>query len=192
MPDLVPLLHQRAPHVRLHCHQVERRDIAGELAAGTLDFAVDIPGLGKARLLSRKLHQDRYVCILRRDHPMARGRLTLKRYLDMEHVMVSSRRHGRSYTELALARSGEQVNTVLRLQHYQPAFHVVLGSDLALAAPRSLAAWYDVVVRELPFEVAPLDSLLYWHRNADHDPASIWMRDLMAEASRQRPDRAAA
>ena len=26
--------------------------------------------------------------------------------------------------------------------------------------------------------------MLYWHRNADHDPANIWMRKLIIEASR--------
>jgi len=31
--------------------------------------------------------------------------------------------------------------------------------------------------------------VLYWHRNADHDPANIWMRRQISEASRRlRPD----
>ncbi|MGH7820175.1 MAG: hypothetical protein ACREQ9_10405 [Candidatus Binatia bacterium] len=30
----------------------------------------------------------------------------------------------------------------------------------------------------------PLDSVLYWHRNAEHDPANVWMRERIVEASR--------
>ncbi len=178
MPALVRRLGEAAPGVRLQCHQVARREVEAELAAGTLDLAVDIPQLGRGRLCETPLvYEQRYVCVLRRGHPLGRRALDLERYLALPQVMVSGRRRGRSYVDMALGRLGHQANTVLRLPHYQPAFHVVLGSDLALSAPRSLAAWYDVDVRELPFEVPPLSSRLYWHRNADRDPANLWLRE---------------
>lgn len=182
MPRLLGPLRERAPGLRLQCHQMERQEIEPELAAGKLDFAIDIPQLGRGPLRGLPLLRDDYVCVMRRGHPLARRALTLEGYLALPQVTVSGRRHGRSYIDLALGRIGERANTVLRLPHYQPAFHVVLGSDLALSAPRSLVAWYDVEVRELPFEVPPLDSVLYWHRNAEHDPANVWMRAQIAEA----------
>ena len=183
MPKLLARLRERAPEVRLQCHTLERAEIEPELAAGTLDFAVDIPQLGRGRLRELPiLHDQSYVCVLRRSHPLARKKLTLERYLALPQVTVSARRRGRSYIDIALGRIGAQANTVLRLSHYQPAFHVVLASDLALSPPGSLAAWYDVQVRELPFEVPPLDSILYWHRNAEHDPGNAWLREQIAEA----------
>jgi DNA-binding transcriptional LysR family regulator len=112
---------------------------------------------------------------------LGRRPLSLERYLALPQVMVSGREGGRSYIDLALGRIGAQANTVLRLQHYQPAFHVVLGSDLALSAPRALAAWYDVEIKKLPFEVPRQDSRLYWHLNAEHDPANVWMRGQVVE-----------
>ena len=64
-----------------------------------------------------------------------------------------------------------------------------MGSDMAVTAPLSLASRYEVVRKELPFDVPTLRTVLYWHRNADHDPANIWMRKLIIEASRQlRPN----
>ena len=60
----------------------------------------------------------------------------------------------------------------MRLPHYQPAFHAVMASDLALVAPLSLAQRYDVAIRELPVETPELDLMLFWRRDAPGMPAS--------------------
>jgi DNA-binding transcriptional LysR family regulator len=184
MPDLMLALRAKAPGLNIHCHQVDRREIALELAAGTLDFAIDIPELAKSDLGSAPLFEDRYVCVLRKGHPMARGALSLERFLAIDHVTISGRRRGRSFVDIALGRLGRQTNTVLRLPHFQPAFHVVMRTDMALSAPLSLAKRYEVAIKELPFEAPPLRSLLFWHRNADLDPANIWLRAEIAKAIR--------
>lgn len=181
LPGLLAALQREAPRVALNCHQLDRREIAGELAAGTLDLAIDIPQLARASLHHARLQRDRFVCVLRHGHALARRSLTLERYLALDHVTVSSRRAGRSYVDLALGRLGRQVESTLRVQHYQPAFHVVQNSDMALAAPLSLARRYRVLVRDLPFDVPVLDSHLYWHRSAENDPGNRWLRGLIAD-----------
>jgi DNA-binding transcriptional LysR family regulator len=189
MPEIVTRLRAVAPHVKVNCSQVDRREIASELASGNLDLALDIPELEKPDLNSVEVLKDRFVCVLRLGHPMAKRAMTLDDYLGLQHVLVSSRRRGRGLVDLALARIGRQTDTVLRVMHFQSALHVVMGSDMAVAAPLSLAARYEVVRKELPFDVAPLRTMLYWHRNADHDPANAWLRKLIIEASRgQSPD----
>jgi DNA-binding transcriptional LysR family regulator len=122
--------------------------------------------------------------VLRQGHPFAKRALTLADYLKLQHVMVSSRRRGRGLVDIALARLGSQADTALRVMHFQPALHVVMGSDMAVTAPLSLASRYEVVRKELPFEVPTLRTVLYWHRNAEHDPANIWMRRQIIEACR--------
>jgi DNA-binding transcriptional LysR family regulator len=185
MPEIVTALRHDAPHVKVHCSQVDRREIASELASGNLDFALDIPELEKPDLNAVDILQDRYVCVLRQGHPFAKRAMTLADYLELQHVMVSSRRRGRGLVDIALARLGRQADTPLRVTHFQSALHVVMGSDMAVTAPLSLASRYEVVRKELPLEVPPLRTVLYWHRNADHDPANIWMRGQIIEASRR-------
>ena len=52
-------------------------------------------------------------------------------------------------------------------------------SDLALTLPRNLTILYDLHLFELPFNVETLNQYLYWHKSADQDQASIWMRNLL-------------
>ena len=49
-------------------------------------------------------------------------------------------------------------------------------SDVIAAAPHLLAQGQDVAIRDLPFPAPTVESLLYWHRNAESDPGSQWMR----------------
>lgn len=180
MPSLMARLAVDAPGVRVHCQEVDRREIAAELASARLDLAIDIPEVARSELNSLPLFTDRYVCVLRRDHPKAARALDLPEFLAMNHIMVSGRRSGRGFVDIALARLGHQTNSFLRLTHFQPAFHAVMNTDMVLSAPLSLARKYDVAIKELPFPVPVLEAFLYWHRNADSDPANIWMRQAIA------------
>ena len=183
IPALLARLQRVAPDVRVQCPPVERRDIAAELASGQLDFAIDIPELARSEMKSIRLLRDDYVCVMRKRHPLVRGTLTLDRFLSAKHVQVSSRRSGRGHIDLALARTGHAVTSALRVTQFQLAFHTVAQTDLLLSAPLSLARRYDVVVKPLPFAAPALEAMLYWHRNADLDPANVWMREQIVAAS---------
>jgi len=183
MPVLAERIGRAAPGVRIQCHQVDRGEIPAELASGRLDFAIDIPMLQRPELDSAALYSDRLVCALRRDHPKAKRKLSIETFLALRHLAVSSRRSGRTLLDEVLSRAGERVRPVMRLPHYQPAFHVVMSSDLALVAPLSLARRYDVALRDLPFDAARLDLLLFWRRDAADEPALRWARgELIAAA----------
>jgi DNA-binding transcriptional LysR family regulator len=94
MPALALTLQRHAPGVRIHCMQIERSALPHEIAAGHVDFAIDIPSLARPELASAPLVKDRYVCTLRREHPHARRKLTLSAFLALRCISVSSRRAG--------------------------------------------------------------------------------------------------
>jgi DNA-binding transcriptional LysR family regulator len=174
-----------APGVRFNIVQIERAKVAHELATGGIDFAVDIPVVARADLESVPTGTSaRYVCVLRRGHPEARGRLTLPRFLALQHVVVSSRRSGRTALDHALAALGERVRAAMRMAHYHAAFEVVKASDLALTAPQSIAQQFDVMRRPLPFAVPSPGFHLFWRRDARHDPAHVWGRQTLLDAAR--------
>jgi DNA-binding transcriptional LysR family regulator len=181
-PVLMKRLQQSAPEVRVQCLTVERQDIPLELAAGRLDFAIDLAILARADLDSAPLITDRWVCVLRRDHPRAKRKLTMQAFLALNHITASSRRTGRTIVDEALSRHGERIRPVIRLLQYQPAFHIAMSSDLALVAPLSLAKRYDVAIRDLPFETPSLDLMLFWRRDTGEEPALRWMRDEVVAA----------
>ena len=168
-----------------HWLQAPRPEIASHFTAGQLDLAIDIPAFARPDLGSQRLFSDRYVCVLRRDHPRASGRFTLAHFLALRHIAVSTRRKGKGVVDVALGRIGQRLTPAMRLPHFQPAFHAVMASDHALVAPFSLAQRYDVAIRELPVDTAELDLMLFWRRDALGDLGLAWARDKLVEAAAQ-------
>jgi DNA-binding transcriptional LysR family regulator len=175
-----------APGVRMQWHTVDRADIPLELASGALDFAIDVPVIARPEMDSAGLFRDRYVLALRPGHRHAKGRLSVEQFCALRHIVVSSRRTGRTPVDQAVGRLGARLRPAMRMDHYQPAFHAVMASDFALAAPVSLARRYEVAVRELPFEPPVLDVRLWWRREAGEDRAMEWARARIIEAARAK------
>lgn len=179
IPRLMQRLGELAPGVAVECYPVPRAEVAGELAAGNLDFAIDVPLFSVPQLCRQPIAADRYVCLLRRDHPLAAADLTLERYLQLDHVHVSTRRHGIGHVDRALESLGQRRRVRLRMTSYLAAPQVVASTDLALTVPRALARRFDLAELELPFAVEGLDQFLYWHRGAEQDRANAWMRETL-------------
>lgn len=182
LPPLIRYIELHAPGVEVQSVTVARRDLARELAVGRLDMAMDVQLPTAAEVQQQALLDVPLVVLMRKEHPLARGTLTRKRYLDARHVLVSSRRRGPGLEDFGLAQLGLKRELGLRCQHYQAAFEVVAGTDLLLTLPRMLAqrlATTDrFVSRKLPVALPPMGLYLYWHRDQESDAAHMWLREL--------------
>ncbi|OEC39233.1 LysR family transcriptional regulator [Pseudomonas sp. 1D4] len=187
---ILPLLFQRlrrlAPQVQVESFLAKRRETTKELAAGRLDFAVDAPLNTDPQVRHVKLMEDRYVCAMRRGHPLAKERISLDEYLSLSHIHISSRRNGLGYVDLALGKMGIQRKVALRSQHYMMASTVLQSTDMAMTVPERFARRHDLHFVDLPVNDVPaLETHLYWHESTDQDPANRWMREQIIEICQQ-------
>ena len=176
VPPLLRRMQEIAPAVSLETFQGSRQDLPRDLATGEADLAIDAVLHTDPQLQHALLCSDHYVCMVRPDHPIVGKTLGLADYLALQHVMPSSRRRGPGHVDLALRRLGQQRKILLRSQHYLLTPQVVRSTDLALSAPASLAAMHGLHCLKLPFEVAPLEIRMYWHKRVESDPALSWLR----------------
>lgn len=185
LPSLLERLQSVAPNIGIECYQVKRDDIEREMAAGTLDFALDIPLVASSQLCTVPLLQQEYACLVRRNHPTVGKKITLKQYLALDHIVVSSRRKGMSYEDSALHRLGHKRQIRTRVQHHQLAPLLVEQTDLALTMPTSISQKYNLKILALPFSLPALAWSLFWHKSADYDQANLWMRQLIIDSCYQ-------
>ncbi len=188
LPALMAQVKQVAPGVDIASVRAERRDLESELAAGTLDLAVDVLLNLPKTIRRQQLLRDNQVVVVRRGHPLVGCDLDLETYLRLDHVLVSSRQKGLGLEDMALARINRHRHVALRCQQYFAACRVVSDSDLILTMPGNYA---DTANQGLPNRIFPLpvpmpslDIYLYWHENVDADPANIWIRGLLEEILR--------
>ncbi|SEO68952.1 LysR family transcriptional regulator [Aquisalimonas asiatica] len=180
LPPLMAQVRREAPGVRVSAVRADRRRLESELAAGSLDAAVDIWLPLSERVCHKRLVSNRLVVLVRHNHPIADGPMSLDTYLAQDHVVASSRRAGPGIEDVELSRLGLQRTIRLRCQHYFAACRVVSETDLVLTIPERYAQVANQAfgnrVLPLPMTLPQLDSYLYWHANVDSEPANLWLR----------------
>lgn len=188
LPPLMKSISEQAPQITLAAIQVERRELVSELAAGTIDLAIDMLLPLPNEIQRQKIVQDTTVVIARKGHPVIKNKakLDLDSYLKAEHVLASSRRKGMGLEDFELSRLGLQRRIRLRCQHYFAACRVVSQTDLLLTMPERFARianeHFDNQILTLPLPMPSWDVYLYWHQNVENDPANRWLREQVTQA----------
>lgn len=199
MPGLVEILERDAPGVTLRVLPLTTRDPRPLLDEGHIDLAVgffpavlaDLTAQAQAGGLAPfdhlRMFEGEYVCVMRQGHPLSRGPLTLKRYCDAHHLLVSFSGRPYGFVDEALAALGHQRRIVLTVNQFFTAGRVIATSDLLTVLPRHfvniMGMTGEVVLRELPLAVPPVlvDSL--WHRRQGQRSDHAWLRLAVAAAS---------
>lgn len=181
---LVLLINESAPGVSVSACPLDRRRLDPSLASGELNAVIDVflPVSGDVR--RELLGSAPSVVVARRGHPLVEeGELDLETYLSAEHVLVTSRPQGLGPEDQALSRFGYTRNIRARCQQINTAMRVVASSDMLLTMSETFAsranAWFDNQILTAPFEAETVDTYLYWHGNADADPANRWIRSMI-------------
>lgn len=184
---LTLLLNEKAPRVSVASCQFDRRTLEPTLASGKLNAVIDVflPYSGDVR--HEHLGQASSVVVARRGHPLIEGALDLDTYLEAEHVLVTSRPLGLGPEDHALSREGKTRKVRARCQQINTAMRMVASSNLLLTMSSTFAlranTWFDNQVLPVPFASDNIDTYMYWHANADADPASQWLRQMIKAAS---------
>jgi DNA-binding transcriptional LysR family regulator len=189
LPALLACLGQSAPGIDIAAVRIDRRDLEDDLESGAIDLALDVALPLSAEVRRERVSADRLAVLARTDHPTVRGAVDIETYLAMEHVLVTGRRRGGGYEDLALGRLGLARRIRVRCQGPAAAAGIVCSTDLLVTLPQPQAelAYREAQHQLLPFplEVPPLELYLYWHANVEEDPASRWFRQRMLEELRR-------
>ncbi len=203
VPRLLERVQAQAPGVDLVVAPLVERGLLERLETGELDVAIvprlDPPRGGEAEpapagLMQRRLFRDRFLCLLRREHPILRGserrssergprRLSLRAFSELSHVLISPSGEGPGFVDELLAARGLRRRVALRIPHFYSALAIVAQSDLVVTAPNALghlaATGVDVVALECPLPLPKHSVNLVWHERFSKDTGHAWLREVI-------------
>ena len=201
VPGLVGILEREAPGVSIRTVPLTTRDPRRLLDEGTVDLAVGFfpavladltaqaQGGGLAAFEHQRLYAGVYVCVMRKGHALARGTLTLEKFCEARHMLVSFSGRPYGFIDEALASLGRQRRVVLTVNQFFTAGRVVETSDLLTVLPlhfiRVTGRDEQLVQKPLPFEVPPVHVDALWHRRQGQRPDHAWLRGAVAAAAQQ-------
>jgi DNA-binding transcriptional LysR family regulator len=190
LPPLVARLGRDAPGIVLWQRAIGTAAIDRLLASDVeLVLSPVLQGTALSRgVRQQELFTERFVCIVRRGHPLARGRLTLARYVAARHAFIAPRgRRGGTVDDLLAAR-GLSREIALATPHFLVAPFAVAESDLVLTVPERVARTYarslPLAILEPPMELPGFSVSVLWHERTDADEGLAWVRRCLVEASR--------
>jgi len=185
LPKLMTRLAQMAPNITFSTVRDTAIPLKEEMENGNVDLAIGLlPQLG-AGFYQRRLFEQKYVCLMRSDHPFATGPFDLEQFSQAQHAVVVAQGTGHGKVEELLARSGVPRQIRLSLPHFVAVPYILSESDLIATVTEKLAIQtarrFGLVARPHPLSIPTAQINLFWHRRVHQESGSIWLRSLIFE-----------
>lgn len=183
----IAALKVQASGIRVRVVPVEPDRLAARLEQGKIDLALLTPHTTPDELHSRALYDERYVCMMRADHPDAGKPLSLDRFCALEHVLVSYEGESfRGVTDDALEKVARMRHVGLSVSNFLVLPDVLAISDMIAVVPSRIADnQTGMFVCETPVPVPGFTKSMAWHGRSHRNPAQRWLRGLLLETSQR-------
>jgi DNA-binding transcriptional LysR family regulator len=185
-PELVAEVGRAAPGVRLRFVRKTKKD-TGPLRDGGIDLETGVIERSlPPDIASTPLFTDRFIGVVRSEHPLRDGRVTIARYASARHVNVSRRGLDEGLVDEALHPTGYRREVVTVVDGFGAALALARASDLVATVPDR----HTTILRHgmhsfaLPFRAPEVTVSLLWHVRLEADPAHRWLRDRALEVCR--------
>jgi DNA-binding transcriptional LysR family regulator len=183
LPRLMARLVGVAPLVRLDVVPLAVDSIVGAMRAGEVDLAIGYLRNLDGECVSKTLFADKFVCMVRRDHPMGRSKLTKDNFVDLRYIHAGTSAPGHQMIEQWLAETGIKRQIAVRLGHFTVAPDIVRDTDLAVIFPEILARQLNGAkafrLLKLPFDLPPVQIMVHTHSRFASDMGINWLRDTL-------------
>ena len=188
LPALVRSIELEAPGINVRMVPLTTREPRPMLLRGDIDLAIgffpgvaaQLTGGSESPVRHARLYSGHYVCVMRKDHPLAELELTLDRYCAANHLLVSFSGRAHGLSDEALKQLGRTRRTLLTVNQFYTAGRVVASSDLITVLPRHLIGSTgmtgSLIAKELPFKLPEVHVDMLWHERDARNAAHKWLR----------------
>jgi len=185
LPRLLARLSPIAPRVRLRTLALSTDEARDALRSGAADLTIgNLPDFA-AGFYQQRLFRDRYVCIVRRDHPAIGTRITARQLATASHAIAMPGGTGHGIIERTLVTLGLEHRIALRVQNFLVLPSIVAASDLIAIVPHSVGSQISpkdaVKLLPLPVDIPAFDVRQCWHERYQDDAGHRWLRQQFAE-----------
>lgn len=153
------------------------------------DLALGIYGDLPQEMRTRQLLTDRFVCVVRRGHPVTKQRFTIEQFVKHPHIQVAPRGKPGGYLDDVLEERGLQRTVARAVPYFVTALQLAADTDYVLTVSERIAKRYagplSLAVLEVPVKLRPYALSLVWHPRVDGDHAHRFLREVFVRAASQ-------
>jgi DNA-binding transcriptional LysR family regulator len=179
--ELISRAAAEAPGVRL-CFVDKLDKESTALRDGTVDLETGVVGKATGpEVRTRALFRDRFVGVVRAEHPLCAGAVTAVRYAEGRHIAVSRLGQERGRIDEALSQAGLERKVATIVGSFSAALALVRATDLIASVPERQTGKLRDGLHSFPLPLAApqITVSILWHPRMDADPAHRWLRSLV-------------
>ena len=183
-PSLIDRIGKDAPGARLRFVQKPDRDSAS-LRSAAVDLETGVVGeMTGPEVRTQALFRDRFIGVVRKGHPLSRGRITPARYAAGRHILVSRRGLDKGPIDEVLKPLGLEREIVTIVGGFATALALARTSDLIASVPERHTGNLRAGMHSfaLPIPMPEVTVSLLWHPRLDADAAHRWLRGCVRDA----------
>jgi DNA-binding transcriptional LysR family regulator len=185
MPVLIERCRTIAPNVEIASIRANGLTLKDDMETGRVDLAIGAFEDVSEALYHRALFRQRFVSMFRKDHPLAKGKVDLERFVAAPHLIVDAAQSPYDRINGLLEKAGVTAGTRFRVPHFTAVPYIVSTSELVVTVPQKLAesaaSPFGLKWIEPPLALPTLQTNVFWHRRFNHDPGIQWLRGLIAD-----------
>lgn len=183
LPRLMDALSGVAPNISINTVRNTAINLKDGMEVGHVDIAVGLLPQLKAGFFQQRLFEQKYVCLLRKGHPLDKKRMTIKEFTQAEHVVVVSPGTGHAKVDESIERKGIRRNIRLTVPHFVAVGHILSTTDMVATVPeryaRQCLAPFNLRFMEHPVALPETGINVFWHAKFHKEPGNQWMRRLI-------------
>lgn len=183
LPELMEQAGRLAPHVSISTVRNLSLDLAKEMETGGIDLAFGhLPHL-QTGFLQRQLFPQNYVCLFRQDSRFNKDSLSLKDFMEAEHIGIAAEGTGHAMINDLFAKMGIERKIKLYVPHFIVVGHILAATDMIATVPQILAMRlcepFGLSWKPHPVKLPEISVGLFWHAKVHRSLENRWLRDLI-------------
>jgi len=180
LPRLMRLLGGDAPGVTVRAELMGSLDVKAEMERGRMDLALGFLPELKSGFFQRRLFRQPYVCLFRRDHPLARTGVSLKQFQAADHAAVVSVGTGHGIVDEIINRQGLRRRVKITAPHFMALAPLLQATSMIAVVPRRFADLvcepYGLATAACPVKIPESVINVFWHARSHREAANQWLR----------------
>ena len=182
-------LEKEAPGVSVHTLPYTIANGESVLSRASVDILIGANDLMPPMETSEFLVDLDYICAMNPRHELAKGDLTLERFVAADHLLVSLSGDVLGYTDIVLAEHGLQRRVAMTINNFASATKVLEKSNLVCVLPSITVKPFvesgALLSRPLPIPVPGPKLSMFWHKRSDRELGNTWLRGIFKDLMQQ-------
>jgi DNA-binding transcriptional LysR family regulator len=188
-PPLFELLAKEAPGALVAIRHADRTNALALLEAEQAEMAVAVLPEPPALYTRVRLLPEVFLTLMRRDHPLAEGPMTIERLAAWPHLLHSANGSRDGALDGPMAEAGHPRRLGAVVAHLGAVPEILLRTDMVMTLSARLATRlaevHGLAVRPSPVPIRHTRLSLVFHRRFEADAGHAWLRRTLLAVARE-------